>query len=1060
MSLLNDLRLMGAQISYLRAPRLPGDGGGAATQVTGALTGEVDLAHRTLKRCAWGEGVAALFVLSLCALLPLWLAPLMVLGGGWLIVHRGAQHTLMLAPFLPKLTALVGAITAPESYRAYAQGRLIVSPQGFNFSPQARSVTALNAQVLAAPSIKALPALYRLELKSALAARDLERAQELIASATSLDAPGMSAAPLGAPGVSALSGDTARAPGSNAPSGAAASAAVANAASAGGTSAAAASAASAGAASGDAARGDAAAMGTVARGALGGDAPSGDAVGRGAQRRDTARPETAGLMVPRALGLSAALIQAERSAALKAQGRTVGFLPPQCGGTMMYPGMPYPSSYVPEWVPGACGLLLGFGAPWTSEHERRIKSLLSDGRTVATHPGLQGLSLFHQSLGAQGFAPIVLAPEVRDLHCLITGTTGSGKTTLLNLLVNQSILAGRPTIVLDPKGDPTLKQVLVHALEQAGRDPLLDLKCCDFLAPHGARLQSRASAELFASAQGTLGSELLSPQAICAQLEQATLTSTNVGFNPLTDLSDSVPQMAQLLCCTLPHEGSSATFTAQIERAMECALYCSQVLEGTITLASIQKHFNNWDSMERALRTAFNRLVEALNQPEVSTYYNNLHGIKLSDLKRAPVTPEEAMSCAFLVRAVFGPELKGKVTAGDVALALKQLEREGRLGPDSSSAGAAAAKAAAQRAAAQEQAALDAADDSAGAATAPAAQATEPFSGAEPCGTPAWAARAPDAEPGAESVSGSRSNSRNAWLKRCQEFYAWLRCQHYDTKAHDACLHALMEMLAQDKAQVEKMTMGGRPIFSDLGNPKLQDLLCNGTEHNAALSDVIAHNQVLYLNLSTLRNPKTARLVGTMALRTLAHCAAGRIGHGGDPTMPPVDIYIDEASTLSSDTLLDLLNKTRAAKFHLTLLAQSVEDFYREGSRASCEHLIANCNVRIALRSMDRATSEQMTRLLGTIDQPTRSANLGGFESSSGTDLSASHSLSSQSVPLFEPSNLALLPNFEFIALLPSGTLYKGLIPRLVPSSFTHLHKSSKRYDQALSVISGAHPAA
>ena len=137
-------------------------------------------------------------------------------------------------------------------------------------------------------------------------------------------------------------------------------------------------------------------------------------------------------------------------------------------------------------------------------------------------------------------------------------------------------------------------------------------------------------------------------------------------------------------------------------------------------------------------------------------------------------------------------------------------------------------------------------------------------------------------------------------------------------------------------------------------------------------------------------------------------------------------------------------------------MARSVEDFYREGSRASCEHLIANCNVRIALRSMDRATSEQMTRLLGTIDQPTRSANLGGFESSSGTDLSSSHSLSSQSVPLFEPSNLALLPNFEFIALLPSGTLYKGLIPRLIPSSFAQLQKASKRYDQALGQLRAA----
>ena len=898
MALLHELRLMGAQIRYLADPRLPGDGGGAATQVTGALTGEVDLAHRTLKRVVWSEGTALLFLLGLCGLLPLWLSPILILGGGWLLVHRGAQHTLMLAPFLPKLESLVQGIAAPAAYRAYARGRLIVSPHGFNLSAQARSVAQLNAKVLAAPGMRALPPMLQLELKGALAAGALERAQELIASALSM-------------GIK--------------------------------------------------------------------------------------------LTIPDEFGLSAALIQVQRRAALKEQGRIAGLLPPQCGGTLIYPGMPYPSSYVPEWVPSqGAGLLLGFGAPWTSEHQRRTKSLLSDGRTVATNPKLQGLSLFHQSLGAQGFAPIVLAPEVQDLHCLITGTTGSGKTTLLNLLVTQSILQQRPTIVLDPKGDPTLKQMLVHALEQAGRDPLRDLKCCDFLTTPSAKLESRASADLFACAQG-LGSELITPQAILAQLEQATLTCTNVGFNPLTDLSDSVPQMAQLLCCTLPHEGPSATFTAQTERAMECALYCSQVLDGTITLATIQKHFNNWDHLERALRTAFNRLVETLNQPEVSTYYNNLNGIKRSDLKNAACSAEAALSCAFLVRALFGPELKGAFTPGDVAQALKQLIQDGRLDPDQD---------------------------------VPAPQ--------------------PEPSEAEEELSTGRKGSRSVWLKHYHEFYAWLREHHYDTKPYDACLHALLEMLAQDRAQVEKMTMGGRPIFSDLGNPKLQALLCNGTERNASMSEVIAHNQVLYLNLSTLRNPKTARLVGTMALRTLAHCAAARISHAADSTMPTVDIYIDEASTLSSDTLLDLLNKTRAAKFHLTLLAQSVEDFYREGSRASCEHLIANCNVRIALRSMDRATSEQMTRLLGTIDQPMRSANLGGFESSSGTDLSSSHSLSSQSVPLFEPSNLALLPNFEFIALLPSGTLYKGLIPRLIPSSFAQLQKASKRYDQALGQLRAA----
>ena len=85
MSLLHDLRLISAQIHYLVDPRLPGDGGGAATHVTGALTGEVDLAHRTLKRAVCSEVTALLFLLVLCGLLPLWLWPALLLGGSCLI---------------------------------------------------------------------------------------------------------------------------------------------------------------------------------------------------------------------------------------------------------------------------------------------------------------------------------------------------------------------------------------------------------------------------------------------------------------------------------------------------------------------------------------------------------------------------------------------------------------------------------------------------------------------------------------------------------------------------------------------------------------------------------------------------------------------------------------------------------------------------------------------------------------------------------------------------------------------------------------------------------------
>ena len=135
MSLLHDLRLVNAQIHYLVDPRLPGDGGGAATHVTGALTSaathvtgaltsEVDLAHRTLKRALCSEVVALLFLVGLCGLLPLWLWPALLLGGSCLIVHRGAQYTLMLAPFLPKLTALMQGIAVPEAYQEYGHRRV------------------------------------------------------------------------------------------------------------------------------------------------------------------------------------------------------------------------------------------------------------------------------------------------------------------------------------------------------------------------------------------------------------------------------------------------------------------------------------------------------------------------------------------------------------------------------------------------------------------------------------------------------------------------------------------------------------------------------------------------------------------------------------------------------------------------------------------------------------------------------------------------------------------------------------------------------------------------
>lgn len=57
----------------------------------------------------------------------------------------------------------------------------------------------------------------------------------------------------------------------------------------------------------------------------------------------------------------------------------------------------------------------------------------------------------------------------RGVHGVVLGATGSGKTVSQAALAQAYILSGRPAIVIDPKGDPLLRDVLEDAARQMGR---------------------------------------------------------------------------------------------------------------------------------------------------------------------------------------------------------------------------------------------------------------------------------------------------------------------------------------------------------------------------------------------------------------------------------------------------------------------------------------------------------------------------------------------------------------------------------------------------------------
>lgn len=56
----------------------------------------------------------------------------------------------------------------------------------------------------------------------------------------------------------------------------------------------------------------------------------------------------------------------------------------------------------------------------------------------------------------------------RGVHAFVGGATGSGKTVTLAAIAQSYILAGLPAIVVDPKGDAFLRQVLIGAARAAG----------------------------------------------------------------------------------------------------------------------------------------------------------------------------------------------------------------------------------------------------------------------------------------------------------------------------------------------------------------------------------------------------------------------------------------------------------------------------------------------------------------------------------------------------------------------------------------------------------------
>lgn len=113
---------------------------------------------------------------------------------------------------------------------------------------------------------------------------------------------------------------------------------------------------------------------------------------------------------------------------------------------------------------------LGLGFLWTPVHAERLTSILSKcaGAPEEVQIASGGNTLIH-GLGLLTEKPIFLGDEKRCHHTIVFGSPGSGKTRFIELMIRQMIEKGDIVVVVDPKGDSRLINMVEQACRETGR---------------------------------------------------------------------------------------------------------------------------------------------------------------------------------------------------------------------------------------------------------------------------------------------------------------------------------------------------------------------------------------------------------------------------------------------------------------------------------------------------------------------------------------------------------------------------------------------------------------
>lgn len=281
-----------------------------------------------------------------------------------------------------------------------------------------------------------------------------------------------------------------------------------------------------------------------------------------------------------------------------------------------------------------------------------------------------------------------------------------------------------------------------------------------------------------------------------------------------------------------------------------------------------------------------------------------------------------------------------------------------------------------------------------------------------------------------------RVRTTSARAEAMRRFYL----EEIQPRAPSPDLEGLLSQFEHEREHFNKMIASLKPLLTMLTSGHLGRLLSPDPSDTADarpitdMARIIRNRQVAYIGLDSLSDSMVGSAIGSILLSDLAAVAGARYNFGvGDV---PVNLVIDEFSEVLNEPCIQLLNKGRGALFRLIVATQTFADFAAAlGDEAKAHQVIGNINNKIVLRTTDPHTQKMVTDALPKTRVRYIVRSQGATSNAANPVLySGNHGerLLEEEADLFAPQLLGNLPNFEYVATLSGGRLWKGRIPILV----------------------------